>query len=358
MNKANKIFLSALLALSLGVTMMGCSGKKAEPTSSSEHVHNYAFDKFMWTETPGAYTAKARLICAEDSASKEVDATMTKTHVDQTCGVDGYNDWKASYDGHEETKREGFERTDLHHHTAAEQEVDGVAGAYYVTCDVCGQKIYHVTYSTYNYYFTFEVTKNPSANEDGTINVRFLDYDSVGKSFAPHTQTEPESTTDPKNGVIPIDSFIENGSNWVINEAESKLSYRNYMCLMKYHDNIGLGLAASQNFAKVVFAEWDFVYTVTDLASLAPEMKYNVNIYAGASWGSYYTGSTLLSFKAARKDGITFPTEGDPIVRSGYQLSGYATESGGAVVNEPGAHIDIPMSQNGVINRYCVWAAL
>ena len=45
---------------------------------SQGHTHSYTFDSFVWTTTAGNYTAKAKYVCAEDSAEELHDATVTK----------------------------------------------------------------------------------------------------------------------------------------------------------------------------------------------------------------------------------------------------------------------------------------
>lgn len=114
--KKRNLFLGfvCLSALLLG----GCGSKKASEstpassgqTSQSEsHVHDYQFDSFIWTETPGAYTAVARYICPADKEHEDHDATVTKVDAESvapTCEAGGKNTWHAEYDGHEDTKVE------------------------------------------------------------------------------------------------------------------------------------------------------------------------------------------------------------------------------------------------------------
>ena len=84
------------------------SSEGSSSSSSSEaHVHQMAFDSFVWTLTPGDYTAKAKYLCSADDGYEELhDAVMTKTTDPATHTADGANHWKASYDGHEDTKDE------------------------------------------------------------------------------------------------------------------------------------------------------------------------------------------------------------------------------------------------------------
>ena len=127
MKKRNLIFgLVCLSALILGACSKGgqttsssqqgeesptTSQSTSEPTSSSEpvHVHNFVFDKFIWTETPGAYTAAAQYKCTADNYTEIHDATVTKVDAESvvpTCEEGGKNVWLAQYDGHEEKKTE------------------------------------------------------------------------------------------------------------------------------------------------------------------------------------------------------------------------------------------------------------
>lgn len=127
--KAKKLFFGLFC---LGALVLGaCSGNKAsssaapsssqgssgsEPqssegssssSSSEAHVHQMAFDSFVWTLTPGDYTAKAKYLCSANDGYEELhDAVMTKTTDPATHTADGANHWKASYDGHEDTKDE------------------------------------------------------------------------------------------------------------------------------------------------------------------------------------------------------------------------------------------------------------
>ena len=107
------------------------SGSPATSTpagsTSADHTHSYAFSSFEWTETPGAYTAKAVYTCSAGDSTVKYDATVTKTaHVDATCSATGSNTWKASYDGHEDTKIETVAK--LPHTPNA-----------YGFCSVCGE---------------------------------------------------------------------------------------------------------------------------------------------------------------------------------------------------------------------------
>lgn len=73
----------------------GCGGRG--------HKHEYEFASFIWTQTPGAYTAVARYVCEKDGEYQDYDATVTKTgEVLPTCTEGGSNTWHAYYEGHEE----------------------------------------------------------------------------------------------------------------------------------------------------------------------------------------------------------------------------------------------------------------
>ncbi len=87
-----------------------------EASSESQHVHNYEFQQFIWTETPGAYTAVAQYKCTDDYVTEIYDAVVTKdpSSVAQVCEEEHpKNVWKATYDGHSETKEETL--TPIHH---------------------------------------------------------------------------------------------------------------------------------------------------------------------------------------------------------------------------------------------------
>lgn len=72
-----------------------------------DHVHNFSFQDFVWTETPGAYTAKARYVCDAHEIYDLHDAAVTKlSHTDADCENDGANTWKAEYDKYSDTKVE------------------------------------------------------------------------------------------------------------------------------------------------------------------------------------------------------------------------------------------------------------
>ena len=116
--KNNKLLLSVVLLTML--TLGACDGQKSnsssagsegtsEPESSSSiHTHSMVFDSFVWTLTVGNYTAQAKYVCSANDGHEEFhDAVMsTPEHVDPLCENDGSTTWKASYDGHEETKVE------------------------------------------------------------------------------------------------------------------------------------------------------------------------------------------------------------------------------------------------------------
>ena len=86
----------------------GQQGGGGEGGGNQGHTHNYVFKEFNWTETPGAYTAKAVYECAADHETTDYVATVTKlpTSVAATCQNAGVNKWHAEYDGHEDNKDE------------------------------------------------------------------------------------------------------------------------------------------------------------------------------------------------------------------------------------------------------------
>ncbi len=85
----------------------GDTSTSSSTSSEPEHVHNYEFSSFIWTKTPGAYTAVARYICAADDEYQDHDATVTKTSTNAAeCEADGQIVWHAEYDGHEENQYE------------------------------------------------------------------------------------------------------------------------------------------------------------------------------------------------------------------------------------------------------------
>lgn len=121
--KNNKLLLSVTLLAML--TLGACSSEtppsssssqggvtssesSASGSSSSEHTHSMVFDSFVWTLTANNYTAKVKYVCSANDGHEEFhDAVMsTPEHVDPLCEDDGSTTWKASYDGHEETKVE------------------------------------------------------------------------------------------------------------------------------------------------------------------------------------------------------------------------------------------------------------
>ena len=76
-------------------------------SSEPEHVHNFEFSQFIWTKTPGAYTAVARYVCAEDDEHQDHDAVVTqKSNTAAKCEADGQIVWHAEYDGHEDEQIE------------------------------------------------------------------------------------------------------------------------------------------------------------------------------------------------------------------------------------------------------------
>ena len=83
------------------------SSSTAQKTSgTSSHTHSFQFQSFEWTLTPGAYTAKAIYKCLADGETNKFDAAMSKTTDAPTHVANGVNHWKASYDGHQDTKDE------------------------------------------------------------------------------------------------------------------------------------------------------------------------------------------------------------------------------------------------------------
>ena len=113
-----KNLLVGVLALST-LVLSGCGSSGETSTDSGTdtpaHEHTYEFKEFVWTETPGAYTAKAKYVCKDDETHvKNYDAEMSKTTDAPTCSVAGANHWKASYDGHEGTKDEVLAATGVH----------------------------------------------------------------------------------------------------------------------------------------------------------------------------------------------------------------------------------------------------
>ena len=83
------------------------SSSSQSDSSEPEHVHNFEFSEFIWTKTPGAYTAVARYVCAEDDEHQDHDAVVTqKSNTAAKCEADGQIVWHAEYDGHEEDQIE------------------------------------------------------------------------------------------------------------------------------------------------------------------------------------------------------------------------------------------------------------
>ena len=80
--------------------------EESSEDSSEEHIHEYAFENFIWDLTPGDYTAVAHLVCAEDGESVDMPALIEKTTIDPTCLEDGKNVYVATYEEHSETKEE------------------------------------------------------------------------------------------------------------------------------------------------------------------------------------------------------------------------------------------------------------
>ena len=69
--------------------------------------HDYNFSEFEWTLTPGAYTAKAVYVCANDSDHVvKYDAVITTSSTAPTCEAAGQIVYTASYDGHSDEKTE------------------------------------------------------------------------------------------------------------------------------------------------------------------------------------------------------------------------------------------------------------
>ena len=91
-------------------TSQGSSGSESQQSESSSeaHVHQMVFDSFVWTETPGAYTAKAKYVCSANDGQEELhDANVSLLSTTApSCEEDGANVWKAVYEGNEGTKTE------------------------------------------------------------------------------------------------------------------------------------------------------------------------------------------------------------------------------------------------------------
>lgn len=69
--------------------------------------HDYVFNSFVWAETPGAYTARAKYVCSHNAEHIEYhDAEMSHTTDAATHTANGANHWNASYDGHNDTMDE------------------------------------------------------------------------------------------------------------------------------------------------------------------------------------------------------------------------------------------------------------
>ena len=70
--------------------------------------HNYQFNSFVWTETAGNYTAKAKYVCENNSDHVEYYTATVRSEVTTaaTCEEDGERTYTASYDGHTENKTE------------------------------------------------------------------------------------------------------------------------------------------------------------------------------------------------------------------------------------------------------------
>ena len=70
--------------------------------------HDYKFDSFVWTETPGAFTAQAKFVCSHDHEhvdlhDAEVGSETTKV---ATCEGSGAKTYTATYENHVDTKVE------------------------------------------------------------------------------------------------------------------------------------------------------------------------------------------------------------------------------------------------------------
>lgn len=127
---------AVVIATSVAVPVAVSSSKRKQ-AEQSQVQKVYEFSKFDWTETPGAYTAKADYLCSLDSSHEYHDATVTKTsHLDPKCGVAGNNVWKASYEGHEDTKTEVLPA--LEHSFGEWAEADDHVHDKRI-CDLCGE---------------------------------------------------------------------------------------------------------------------------------------------------------------------------------------------------------------------------
>ena len=68
---------------------------------SSEAVHNYQFDSFVWSKSGNS--AQAKLVCANDAEHVTYEnAEMSQVKYDATCENDAYIVYTAAYDGHSE----------------------------------------------------------------------------------------------------------------------------------------------------------------------------------------------------------------------------------------------------------------
>ncbi len=93
-----------------GGSQQNNDGGKQQGGGDQGHTHSYTFDSFVWTTTAGNYTAKAKYVCAADSAEELHDATVTKlgSSTAATCEAAGVNHWHAEYEGHTDDKDENL----------------------------------------------------------------------------------------------------------------------------------------------------------------------------------------------------------------------------------------------------------
>ena len=111
MNKKSLSLLAVSIFLLGACTNRGITeSDHSEP--APEHVHALVFKSFIWQENPGNYTAQARYICQADGYQELYDSTIEKTVVEPAKETDGKITWKATYDGHEDTKIEVLESVD------------------------------------------------------------------------------------------------------------------------------------------------------------------------------------------------------------------------------------------------------
>ena len=326
------------------------------------HTHSYVFDQFIWKETPGDFEAQARYVCSGD-ASHEVfyDATVTlESTTAAKCFEDGANHWAASYTGedgvHNGNKDEVLTARHYHRYTSSTAKVAGTVNFDEYVCPDCGECVYKVN----DIYFSFKQLTAPTANENGKMMVRFFDIDETNHRFNVHESTDDKYIS----AEASIPAFIPYGGEWIIDTVNHEyLELRNNISLINNsvgnRTTLGITLIEANNMSKVMFSEGNWHYEVANLTSIIPEMIYTLNVYAGASYGSCYAGTTVYQHSFARKNGFTTPTEADLAeVYSGHILEGFSTTNEGPKaydVNQSG--IAIPETFTGSLNLYCLWSA-